>query len=125
MEPRLRSITSPTEVVTRVALIGEHVASVIEDDVEDDVEPLRVGGIDQGAQLVVRLGGVVREPRLRAEEIVDPVSVVGVPEGEVLEHGAEPGRAGAEPLDVPQLLPHAGELPALESGEYRVIERWV
>ena len=63
-------------VVLRFALVGEHVAGVVQDDVEDDVEPLRVRGVDQGAQLVVGVRRVVGEPGLGRDEIVDAVTVI-------------------------------------------------
>ena len=88
VEARLAAAGAVAEDVTRVALVGEHVARVVQDDIEDDIEPLRVRGIDQGTQFVVGLGRVVGEPGLGRDEIVDAITVIRRVEVQVLQHRA-------------------------------------
>ena len=59
----------------RVAVrgVGEDVAGVVGDDVEDDVDALLVGGLDEVAELLAR-----SEVRVDVEEVLDAVAVVAV-----------------------------------------------
>ena len=72
--------------------------------------------------LVVGVGWVLGEARLRLQEVVDAVTVVGVRiVGRVGQYGGEPKGAGAERLDVGQLCLNAGEGAALVTIESGVV----
>ena len=89
MEARFPAVIVAAEPIGRFALIGDHVARVIRNGVEDHGESLVLRGIDQGTQLVVSLARIVSEPGLGAEEVVDSIAVIGRLKSEVPEDGAE------------------------------------
>ena len=86
-----------SRVVRRVAIrvVGEDVARVVGDDVEDDVDPLLVGGLDEVAELLAR-----PEVRIHVEEVLDAVAVVARLERDLPEDGADPQGGDAEPPQV-------------------------
>ena len=97
----------------RALAVVDDVRGVVGDDVEEDLHPARVRGIDQLAQL-----GVGAEVRVDLREVRDPVAVVagrlvlGLV-GAVLEARREPDRGRAEALDVVDPLQQAGEVAAV------------
>ncbi len=89
-----------SRVVRRVAIrvVGEDVAGVVGDDVEDDVDPLLVGGLDEVAELLAR-----PEMRIHVEEVLDAVAVVARLERDLPEERADPQGGDAEPPQVAEL----------------------
>src|SRR5262249_48469040 len=81
-------------VVRRVAVRGvrEDVAGVMGNDVEDDVDPLLMSGLDKVAELLAR-----PEVGVHVEEVLDPVAVIGRLERDLAEDGADPQGGDAEP----------------------------
>ncbi len=59
-----------------IADIGEDIAGVVQDDVKDDVEAEIVGGVDQGAKLIVGIVGIAGEAGIDVQKIVNAVSVI-------------------------------------------------
>src|SRR5579871_2457456 len=124
MKAGLRALIADAELVRRIAHVGEGVACVIQHDVEDHEQILLVGSVDERAEFVVGCGGSVGESGLRANEVVDAVSVIGIRiELKILEHRAEPDRSCTELLDVLKLLLNARKLSALESVEVGIVKR--
>ena len=93
MKARYAALTFVASLVAGVALIGEDVPGMIEHDIEDDVKALCMGGVDQGAKLVVGRGGHIGKPGLGTQEVMNTITVVGRVELQVLEHRAQPDRA--------------------------------
>jgi hypothetical protein len=126
---RLAGLVAPRDrlgvrMVAGVACIGEDIADMVQHDVENDIQALPMCGIDEGAQFVVRGGRIVGEPGFGMEKVMDAVPVIGLTcDRQVLQHRAEPDRAGAEHLDVGKLRTHAAELAALVAIEVRIVER--
>src|SRR5437660_2682720 len=82
-----------------------------------------MGGIDQRSQLIVGVLRVLSKARVRAQEMVNAVSMVrAVFKGHVLEDGAEPDGACSESLNIRELLLNAREISALKTEEVRVIK---
>jgi len=70
-----------------IAEIGEDVASVVQDDVQNDVEAEIVGGVYQAAKLIVRMVGVAGEAGINAQEIVNAITVISAAlKGNILEN---------------------------------------
>ena len=87
-------------IAIRVELIAEYVAAVIEDDVQDDADAVRMSGIHQVDEI---LAGA--EVRVDIEEILDAVAMVGVGvRGHLLEHRADPDGRHTEALEVADLV---------------------
>ena len=102
-----------------VRVVGEDVAGVVGDDVEDDVDALLVGGLDEVAELLARA-----EVGVHVEEVLDAVAVVARLEGDLSEDRADPQRGDAEPPEVAELAPQPPEraaLPAAAGAEPRVV----
>ena len=102
-------------VVRRRLLVGDDVRGVVGDDVEEDLHPAVVRGLDEVGEVLVR-----PEVRVDLGEVGDPVAVVaGGAAGPltldrlVLEARREPDRGGAELLDVVDLVEHALEVAAV------------
>ncbi len=74
----LRAVILLAELVLRIALVGEHVAHVVQNDIENDVSSLRVRRIHQLAQLVVRVRRILGKPRLCAQKVVNTIAMIGV-----------------------------------------------
>ena len=68
-----------------VGVVGEDVAGMVSDDVEDDVNPLVVGGLDEVAKLRARA-----EMRGHVEKVLDAVAMVARLEGDLPENRADP-----------------------------------
>jgi hypothetical protein len=104
-------------LVGGVALVGEDVAGVVENDVEDDGQSQFVSGIDKFAQLVIGGIGIFRETGIGAEEVDDAVTVVAVRVvgrvAGIAERRAEPDGAEPKVLDIGQLGLDAAEGAAL------------
>src|SRR5262249_52922202 len=99
--------------------VGEDVAGVVSDDVEYDVDPLFVRGLDELAELLAR-----PEMRINVEEILDPVAVVGRLERDLAEDGADPQGGDAEPPKIAELALQPLErtaLPAAAGAEPHVV----
>src|SRR5699024_8430177 len=106
------------DVVVLAFGIVDHIGGVIGDDVEVDVDPARVGLVDEllefsiGAQMRIDLG-----------EVGDPVAVVAgrgvlaLPlDGAVREGGSEPDGGGAQALDVVQAVDEPGDVTTVVAG---------
>jgi len=57
--------------------IFKHISSVVENDVEDDIDPQRVRLVHQLAQLALGLVGARGETRLDGQEVLDTVAMIG------------------------------------------------
>ena len=98
-------------------LVADHVGGVVGDDVEEDLHPLLVRGLDQCGEV-----GVGAEVGVDLGEVGDPVAVVagGRPVLEldrlVLEDRGQPDRVGPQALDVVELRAEAREVtPVVEA----------
>ena len=103
------------DVGVALLLVVDDVRGVVGDDVEEDLDPAGVRLVDERLEL-----GVGAEVRVDPGEVGDPVAVVpgrgvlaraldrAVPEGR-----GQPDRAGAEALDVVELLGQAGDVAAV------------
>ena len=94
--------------------VVDHVGGVVRDDVEVDLDVLRVRLFDEGLEL-----GVGAEVRVDLREVGDPVAVVAgarvralALHGLVLEARRQPDRRRAEPVDVVELLAQPGDVAA-------------
>jgi len=99
--------------------VGEHVAGVVGNDVEDDVDPLLVGGPDEVTELLAR-----SEMRIDVEEILDTVAVVARLERDLPEDRADPQGGDAEPPQVAEFALQSFQrtaLPTAAGAEPRVI----
>ena len=102
-----------------IRIVGEDVAGVVGDDVEDDVDPLLVGGLDEVAELLA-----CPEMRIHVEEVLDAVAVVARLEGDLPEDRADPQGGDAEPTQVAELALQPREraaLPAVAGAEPGVV----
>ena len=94
--------------------VVDDVRGVVGDDVEEDLHPARVRGVDQRAQV-----GVGPEVRVDLREVRDPVAVVAGRrpvlelDGLVLEARRQPDRRRAEALDVVDPVEQALEVAAV------------
>ena len=92
-----------------IADVGEHIASVVQHDVKDDVQAKLVGGIYQGAEFIVGIVGIAGEAGIDVQKIVNAVTVIrALLKGYVLENRTQPDGACAELLDVRKLILNAG-----------------
>ena len=97
---------------------------MVQHDVEHDVETRGVRRVDQIAQFVIGVGGLLGEPRLSAQEIMNAVAVVAaVLAGEVPEGRTHPDGAGSQFLEIGDLLLDTAKRAALKSSERRIVER--
>ena len=99
-----------------MAGVVNDIGGVVGDDVEVDLDALGVGLVDERLQL-----GVGAEVRVDLGEVRDPVAVVagrrvraGALHGTVHERRGEPDGAGAEALDVVELVAQALDVAAVE-----------
>jgi len=99
-------------------LVVDDVGGVVRDDVEEDLHPLAVGGVDERLHV-----GVRAEVGVDRGEVGDPVAVVagallaGRPlHGLVLEARGEPDGRRAQALDVVELARQALEVAAVVEG---------
>src|SRR5262249_53802024 len=110
-----------SRLLGRVAIrrVREDVAGVVGDNVEDDVDPMRMGGPDEVAEL---FSG--SEMRIDVEEVLDAVAVVGRLERDLPENGADPQGSDAEPLEIAELAFQSFQrstLPGVTDAEPRVV----
>ena len=95
------------------SLIFEHVARVIDDDVQDHVDAAGVGFVDEILQVLF-----AAEARVDLQQVLETVAVIcGVLPDRVLEHRGDPDRAGAQRFYVSQPLADAPQGAALEAAE--------
>src|SRR5262249_49130815 len=76
-------IHAPNGSSIAVGIVAKHIASVIQDDVENHIDAGSMGRFHHLYQV-----GTCAEMRVNLEEIVNPVAVVGIVEGNLLEEGA-------------------------------------
>jgi hypothetical protein len=96
---------------------------MVQNDIEDDEQVLLVGRVHEFAQFDVGGGGIIGETRLRADEVVNAVTVIGAGiKRKILENRTEPDGSSAQLPDVGKLLLHARELSALKPEEVRIVE---
>src|SRR5262249_30493640 len=88
--------------------VAEDVAGVVGNDVENDVDPLLVGGLHKVAELLAR-----PEMRIDVEEVLDAVAVVARLEWDLPEDRADPESGDAEPSQVAELTFQPLECAAL------------
>ena len=106
----------------RALRVADHVGRVVGDDVEVDLHPPAVGGVDERAQVLVRA-----EVRVDLGEVGDPVAVVAGAlvlglDGLVLEARREPDRVRAEPADVVDPVQQALQVAAVVVAACRRVE---
>src|SRR4029079_1344507 len=102
-----------------VRVVGEDVAGMVGDHVEDDVNPLLVRGTNEVAELLARA-----EVRVHIEEVLDAVAVIALLERDLSEWRADPQRSDAEPTQVTQLAGQAlnrAPLPSVAGAEPRIV----
>ena len=75
--------------------VAKHIASVIEDDVENHINTSSMGRFHHLHQVCTRA-----EMGIDLEEIVNPVAVVGIVEGHLLEDGTDPYGSDPETLEI-------------------------
>ena len=98
----------------RALLVADDVGGVVRDDVEVDLHPAGVGGVDERPQVRVRA-----QVRVDLREVGDPVAVVAGARpvlelhGLVLEARREPDRVGAQALDVVDPVQQALQVAAV------------
>ena len=98
-----------------IADIGEDVAGMVQDDVENDVEAEIVGGVNQGAKFVVGIVGIAGEAGIDVEKIVNAIAVIRAAlKRNILENRTQPDGACAELLDIGKLILNAGQIAALK-----------
>ena len=68
-----------------IRIVGENVAGVVGDNIENDVNPLLVGGLDEVAKL-----RPCPEMRIYVEKVLDAVAVIARLEGNLSEDRADP-----------------------------------
>jgi hypothetical protein len=88
---RQLSVLSDTHLISHVP-VAEHVSGVIENNVEDAVDPQLVRRVDQVAQVFARA-----EMRVDVEEVLNAISVIGRLERYLLEDGADPDCCHSQP----------------------------
>ncbi len=99
---------------------------MVQNNIENHVQALCVSGIDERAQFVVGVLGILGKSRIGAQEIMNAIAVVGaIFKRSVFEDWAEPYSASAEPLYVGQLVLDSREVATLKTKEIRIIERLV
>ena len=101
--------------------ILEHVAGMVQHDVEDHVHAAVVRRVHQRPQfslderrVLSRFLRVRRQARVDGDEVLDAVAVVARLELAILHHRRQPQRARAQLLQIIQLLPDAVQRAALE-----------
>src|SRR5262249_48560129 len=87
-------------IVRRVTIRGvaEDVAGMVGNDVEDNVDPLLMGGLNEIPELSPR-----SEMRIDVEEVLDAVAVVARLEGALPKDGADPQGGDAQPPEITEL----------------------
>lgn len=90
-------------------VVLEHVAGVIEDDVEDHADAVRVRRADQRDQIVARA-----EARIDVEEVLDAVAVVRLLRRHLLEDRADPDGRDPETLEIADFRLEPAQRPAHE-----------
>lgn len=91
--------------VAGITVVQEHRAGVVQHNVENHIQAGAVRRVDQLAELVVCVGGILCESWLGAQEIVNAVAVIAARfAGEVTERRADPNPTGPEFLEVRLML---------------------
>src|SRR4029453_2167953 len=86
-----------------VRCVSEHVAGVVRNDVEDHIDAVLVGRVDEVAEVLPR-----PEMRIDVEEVLDTVTVVARRlECDLAKDWAHPERGDAETLEIPELALHS------------------
>src|SRR5262249_26876040 len=88
--------------------VAEDVAGVVGNDIENDVDPLLVGGLHKVSELLAR-----PEMRIDVEKVLDAVAVVARLESNLAEDRADPESGDAEPSQVAELTFQPLECAAL------------
>jgi hypothetical protein len=99
--------------------VGEDVAGVVRNHIEDDENPLLVRGADEVAKFFAGA-----EVRVDVQEVLYPVAVVARLEGDLSEWRTDPERGHAETTEIPKLARQSFDrsaLPAAAGAEPRVI----
>ena len=123
MKAGLGAMVRDTGLVAGVALVRKCISCVVQNDVEYDKKILLVGGFDKLPQFIVGARGVVGESRLRSQEVVDAITVIGaLVKWQILKHRAKPDRASPKLLDIAKLLLDSRKLSSLETEESRVVK---
>src|SRR6516165_1575131 len=94
---------------------------MMQHDVHDHIHAARVRFVDEAPQLAVGIRFVGCEARVDRQEVLDAIAVIGAVLGlAVLQDRAQPDRAGSEPLQIAEALPHAFERAALETAKRQI-----
>jgi hypothetical protein len=78
-----------------VGMVAKHITSVVQNDVENDIDVGSMGRFHQLHQISPRA-----EMRVNLEEIVNPVAMVGIVKGNLLEDGTDPYGGHPETLKI-------------------------
>ena len=78
-----------------VGIVAKHIASVIHNDIKNHIDAGSMGRFHHLHQV-----GPRAEMRVDLEEIVNPVAVVGIVEGHLLEDGTDPYGGHPETLEI-------------------------
>ena len=68
-----------------IGIVAKHIANVVQDNVKNHIDPSSMGRFHHLHQVCTRA-----EMGIDLEEIVNPVAVVGIVEGNLLEDGTDP-----------------------------------
>src|SRR6266567_5848572 len=99
---------------------------MVEHDIENDVDALRVRVVHEKAQLLTWVLAVGHKAGIDFEKILDPVAVIGslvglpLEELAILQHRREPYCAHTQRLQIVELLAHALDGAALKAAELGV-----
>ncbi len=102
------------------AAVGDHVARVVDDDVQDHLQAERMGALDEPPEVVAGA-----EVRVDAAEVDAPVAVVAGARSlhrALHDRRCDPDRRHAEPLHVRQPCRQAGQVAAVEVARVGWIE---
>src|SRR5262245_27987263 len=86
---------APSGSSIAVGIVAKHITSVIQDDVENDIDAGSMGRFHHLYQVCTRA-----EMRVDLEEIVNPIAVVGIVKGNLLEDGTDPYGGHPETLKI-------------------------
>src|SRR6266699_484502 len=98
-----------------MTLVGKHIARVIEDDIEYDVDAKGMSGVDQRTQFLVRYFWTRGEAWLDVQKILNAVAVIGALKIlAVFENRGEPDGSDSQFFEVRKLFSHPVECASLE-----------
>ena len=81
-----------------VSVVAEHVATVVENDIQDDPHPQCMSGLHKALEVLSRA-----EMGIHVEEVLNTVTVVSIINGDLLEDRTQPDGADPKPFQISQL----------------------